>query len=40
MDENSVFAVFNFANKWGAILINWANFSFGTKVNKTLNAGW
>ena len=38
MDENPVFFVFNIVNEWGAIVINWRDCLFGTKVNNTLDA--
>ena len=40
IDENSVFVVFSIVNEWGAIVIDWPNWLFDTKVNNILDACW
>ena len=38
MDNNSVFVVFSIAKECDAIVINWPNDLFGTKVDNTFYA--
>ena len=40
MDEKSVFVLFNIANEWGIILVNWSDCLFGTEVSNTVDACW
>ena len=40
INENSALVVFNIVGEWGVIVINWPNYLFGTKVNRTLDACW
>ena len=40
MDESYALVVFSIDKEWNAIVINWLNCIFGTKMNITLDASW